>query len=126
MASLRGAPAGVAPVAAGAILLARCTVPFCELVALLMVVQTAMVIPLNIGGWGPREGVAAWAFAAAGLGAAVGVTVTTLYAVLTLVALGPGAGLLLADAVRRRREPKYSGEPRAPDPAPKTLEAISG
>jgi uncharacterized membrane protein YbhN (UPF0104 family) len=73
-----------------------------ELVALLMVVQTAMVIPLSIGGWGLREGAAAWAFAAAGLGAATGVTVTTLYAVLMLAAVAPGAGLLLGDAVRRR------------------------
>ncbi|MGJ3561879.1 hypothetical protein ACR6C2_41015 [Streptomyces sp. INA 01156] len=28
-----------------------------------------MALPLNVGGWGPREGVAAWAFGAAGLGA---------------------------------------------------------
>jgi len=82
---------------------AGCTAPLGELVPLLMVVQTAVVIPLGIGGWGPREGVAAWAFAAAGLGAATGVTITTLYAVLMLVAVAPGAGLLLADAVRRHR-----------------------
>ena len=74
-----------------------------------MVVQTAAVIPLSIGGWGPREGVAAWAFAAAGLGAATGVTVSTLYAVLMLAAVAPGAGLLLRDAVRRRREPGTPG-----------------
>src|SRR5215472_15452290 len=43
------------------------TAPLGELVALLMVVQTAMVIPLSVGGWGLREGAAAWAFAAAGL-----------------------------------------------------------
>src|SRR5262249_2173737 len=49
------------------------TAPLGELLALLMVVQTAMVIPLSIGGWGLREGAAAWAFAAAGLGAATGV-----------------------------------------------------
>ena len=53
------------------------TAPLGELVALLMVVQTAMVIPLSIGGWGLREGAAAWAFGAAGLGAATGVTVAT-------------------------------------------------
>ncbi len=99
---------------------AGCTAPLGELVALLMVVQTAMVIPLSIGGWGPREGAAAWAFAAAGLGAANGVTVTTLYAVLALAAVAPGAGLLLADAVRRRRGPGHSGESRGPDPAPLT------
>ena len=31
---------------------------------LAMLVLLAMVVPLNVGGWGPREGVAAWAFAA--------------------------------------------------------------
>jgi hypothetical protein len=91
------------------------TAPMGELVALLMVVQTATAVPLSIGGWGPREGAAAWAFAAAGLGAATGVTVTTLYAVLMLVAVTPGAGLLLGDAVRRRRGPRHSRESRRPD-----------
>lgn len=71
-----------------------------ELAALLMLVQTAMVVPLGIGGWGLREGVAAWVFGAAGLGAATGVTVAMLYAVLTFVAVAPGAGLLLIDAAR--------------------------
>jgi len=105
---------------------AGCTAPLGELVALLMVVQTAVVIPLGIGGWGPREGVAAWAFAAAGLGAANGVTASTLYAVLMLAAVAPGAGLLLGDAVRRRRGPGHSGESRGPDPAPLTMEAVRG
>jgi Lysylphosphatidylglycerol synthase TM region len=105
---------------------AGCTAPLGELVALLMVVQTAVVIPLSIAGWGPREGAAAWAFAAAGLGAATGVTVTTLYAVLMLTAVAPGAALLLGDAVRRRRDPRYPGGLRRPDPAPETLEAVRG
>src|ERR1700722_12627257 len=87
-----------------------------ELIALLMVIQIAAGIPLNIGGWGPREGAAAWAFAAAGLGAAAGVTVSTLYAVLMLIAVTPGAGLLLRDAVRRRRSRAHPGEWSAPDP----------
>jgi len=100
------------------------TAPLGELVALLMVVQTAMVIPLSIGGWGLREGAAAWAFGAAGLGAATGVTVATLYAVLMLAAVAPGAGLLLRDAVRRRRDPGQPGESRRPDPAPLTMEAV--
>jgi lysylphosphatidylglycerol synthase-like protein len=102
------------------------TAPLGELVALLMVVQTAVVIPLSIGGWGPREGAAAWAFAAAGLGAATGVTIATLYAVLMLAAFVPGAGLLLGDAVRRRRGPGRPGEPVGPDPAPQALEAVRG
>jgi hypothetical protein len=108
---------------------AGCTAPLGELIALLMVVQVAGAIPLTIGGWGPREGVAAWAFAAAGLGAATGVTVATLYAVLMLAAVAPGAGLLLHDAVRggegpdsldgsrRRRSPRI-------EPSPRLLRAI--
>ena len=103
---------------------AGCTAPLGELLALLMVVQTAVVIPLSIGGWGPREGVAAWAFAAAGLGAATGVTVATLYAVLMLAAVTPGAGLLLGDAVRRRRVPGHPAEPSRTDPAPRALEVV--
>jgi len=105
---------------------AGCTAPLGELVALLMVVQTAMVIPLSVGGWGLREGTAAWAFGAAGLGAASGVTVATLYAVLMLAAVTPGAGLLLRDAVRRRRQPGHSRESRPADPAPQALEAVRG
>jgi uncharacterized membrane protein YbhN (UPF0104 family) len=105
---------------------AGCTAPLGELIALLMVVQTAVVIPLSIGGWGLREGVAAWAFSAAGLGAATGVTVATLYAVLMLAAVAPGAGLLVGDAVRRRRGPGHSGEPSRPDPAPRALEVVHG
>jgi len=106
---------------------AGCTAPLGELVALLMVVQTAVVIPLSIGGWGLREGAAAWAFAAAGLGAANGVTVATLYAVLMLIAVAPGAGLLLGDAIRRRRRgPGHSGDSSGPDPAPRTMEALRG
>jgi uncharacterized membrane protein YbhN (UPF0104 family) len=98
------------------------TAPLGELLALLLVVQTAVVIPLSIGGWGLREGAAAWAFAAAGLGAATGVTIATLYAVLMLAAVAPGAGLLLRDAVRRRRDQGQPGESRRPDPAPRALE----
>ena len=105
---------------------AGCTAPLGELIALLMVVQIAAGIPLSVGGWGPREGAAAWAFAAAGLGAANGVTAATLYAVLMLAAVAPGAGLLLGDAVRRRRGPRHSGESRRPDLAPQTLEAVRG
>jgi hypothetical protein len=75
---------------------------------------------LSIGGWGPREGAAAWAFAAAGLGAANGVTVSTLYALLMLAAVTPGVGLLLKDAVRRRRGREHLGESSGPDPAPPT------
>jgi uncharacterized membrane protein YbhN (UPF0104 family) len=102
------------------------TAPLGELVALLLVVQSAMMIPLSVGGWGQREGAAAWAFGAAGLGAATGVTVATLYAVLMLAAVAPGAGLLLSDAVHHRRDREHPGESRRPDPAPLTMEAVRG
>jgi GTP cyclohydrolase II len=102
---------------------AGCTAPLGELVALLMVIQTVVVIPLSIGGWGLREGAAAWAFAAAGLGAANGIMAATLYAVIMLAAVAPGAGLLLGDAVRRRRGPGHSAESRDPDPV-RTREAV--
>ena len=56
---------------------------------------------MNIGGWGPREGVAAWAFAAAGLGADQGVATAVVYGVMALVASLPGAAVLVADWLRR-------------------------
>ena len=99
------------------------TAPLGELTALLLVIQTATVIPLSIGGWGLREGAAAWAFAAAGLTAATGITATILYAVIMLPAVAPGAGLLLIDAIRRRRDPGQPGKPIRSDPAPRTMEA---
>jgi hypothetical protein len=96
-----------------------------ELLALLMVIQTQWR-SLSIGGWGLREGAAAWAFASAGLGVAMGVMVTTLYAVLARVAFAPGAGLLLCDPVRRRRDrgTRRPGESRRPDQAPRILQAV--
>jgi len=99
---------------------AGCTAPLGELVALLLVVQTAGSIPLTIGGWGPREGAAAWAFGAAGLGTGTGITVTTLYAVLMLAAVAPGAGLLLTDIVRRGGGRDQPDESRQPEPTRRT------
>ena len=55
----------------------------------------------NIGGWGPREGVTAWAFAAAGLGASLGVATAVVYGVMVLFASLPGAAVLVADSVHR-------------------------
>ncbi|MCW2978477.1 MAG: flippase-like protein [Solirubrobacterales bacterium] len=46
------------------------TAPVTRLLPLAFLSITAMVLP-NIGGWGPREGLTAWAFSAAGLGAAL-------------------------------------------------------
>nr|WP_241965459.1 lysylphosphatidylglycerol synthase transmembrane domain-containing protein [Streptomyces sp. MH60] len=63
----------------------------------------AMGLPLNVGGWGPREGVTAWAFGAAGLGAGTGLGTAVVYGVLSLVASLPGAVVLVA----RRRTARY-------------------
>ena len=71
------------------------------LLPLAVLVLLGMAVPLNVGGWGPREGVAAWAFGAAGLGMSQGVTVATVYGVMSFVATLPGAAVLVADVLRR-------------------------
>lgn len=71
--------------------------PVTALLPLALLVLLAMAVPANVAGWGPREGAAAWAFAAAGLGADVGVAVAVVYGVMALVATLPGAGVLLAE-----------------------------
>jgi uncharacterized membrane protein YbhN (UPF0104 family) len=81
------------------------TAPVTELVPLVLLALLAMGVPVNVGGWGPREGVAALVFGAAGLGAALGLTTAVVYGVLALVASLPGAGVLLVRArAPRRRE----------------------
>jgi glycosyltransferase 2 family protein len=66
-----------------------------RLLPLALLVLLAMALPLNVAGWGPREGVAAWAFAAAGPGAGLGVTTAVVYAVMVTVAALPGLVILL-------------------------------
>lgn len=78
------------------------TAPLLGLAPLALIVLVAMGLPLNVAGWGPREGAAAWAFGAAGLGAASGVGTAVVYGVMVLVASLPGAVLLL---VARRTVP---------------------
>jgi uncharacterized membrane protein YbhN (UPF0104 family) len=77
------------------------TAPPARLLPLALLILLAMAVPANIGGWGPREGVAAWAFGAAGLGAAQGLATAVGYGVLVLVANLPGAIVLLAGWPRR-------------------------
>ncbi|HET6208771.1 MAG TPA: lysylphosphatidylglycerol synthase transmembrane domain-containing protein, partial [Jatrophihabitans sp.] len=62
-----------------------------RLLPLALLVLLAMALPLNVAGWGPREGAAAWLFGAAGLGADRGLATATVYGVLVLVASLPGA-----------------------------------
>ncbi len=75
-----------------------------RLLPLVVLILLAMAIPANFGGWGPREGVAAWSFAAAGFDARVGVAVATVYGVLVTVAVLPGAGVLAWEWLRRRQQ----------------------
>ena len=74
--------------------------PPLRLVALALVVLLGASIPVNVGGWGPREGVAAWAFAMAGLGSAAGVAASTAFGVLVMIAVLPGAVVALVAAIR--------------------------
>jgi uncharacterized membrane protein YbhN (UPF0104 family) len=69
--------------------------PVTDLVPLAVLALLVMGLPVNVGGWGPREAATALAFGAVGLGAAQGLTVAVVYGVLTLVASLPGAGVLL-------------------------------
>lgn len=69
-----------------------------RLLPLALIVLLASAVPTNIAGWGPREGIAAWAFSSAGLGAEQGVTVAVVYGVMALFATLPGAGLLWTPA----------------------------
>ena len=78
------------------------TAPASELLPLALLVSQAAALP-NVGGWGPREGVTAWAFAAAGLGASLGVATAVVYGVMVFVSTLPGAVVLLAAWLSRTR-----------------------
>lgn len=93
------------------------TAPVAALVPVLLVALLAMMVPLSVGGFGPRELVAAAGFGAAGFGAAPGVTAAVAYGVLGLVSCLPGAVVLALTSVRRTA----SRAPRAaPVPSPRT------
>jgi uncharacterized membrane protein YbhN (UPF0104 family) len=61
-------------------------------------------LPINIGGWGPRESVSVLAFQVAGLGAGQGLTVAVLYGVLTFAGSLPGAVVLVVRTFQRREQ----------------------
>ena len=87
------------------------------LLPLAVLALLAMGLPLNVGGWGPREGVTAWAFGAAGLGAGRGLAVAVVYGVLSLVASLPGLIVLVARwYAGLRAGPRATAQ--APEPAP--------
>jgi uncharacterized membrane protein YbhN (UPF0104 family) len=92
------------------------TAPPSRLLPLALLVMLAMVLP-SIGGWGPREGVTAWVFGAAGLGAERGVETAVVYGVMVLVASLPGAAVLVVAWFRRTRAPWRPQRPLPDRPA---------
>ncbi|MGH2939385.1 MAG: lysylphosphatidylglycerol synthase domain-containing protein [Solirubrobacterales bacterium] len=95
-------------IAAGA---AGTTAPLSRMLPIALLAMMAMTLP-NVAGWGPREGVTAWAFAAAGLGAGQGVTTSVVYGVMAIVAALPGAAVLLVVWLRSTRYPARKGSKR--------------
>lgn len=95
-----------------------------QLLPIVVVALLAMGLPINVGGWGPREGATAVMFAAAGLGAAQGLTAAVAYGLLGLVASLPGALLLARPGLWRER--RGHGEPGGRDPVDTADEVIGG
>jgi hypothetical protein len=86
------------------------TAQLSRLLPLALLAMLGMALP-SIAGWGPREGVTAWVFAAAGLGASRGAATAVAYGVMVLAAALPGAVVLVAEWIPRR----------TPAPRPETL-----
>jgi uncharacterized membrane protein YbhN (UPF0104 family) len=91
------------------------TAPASRMLPIVLIVMAATVLP-SVAGWGPREGVAAWVFGAAGLGAQQGVATAVVYGVIVLVASLPGAAVLLLASFRPTR-PAARKEPPLRDRA---------
>jgi len=89
---------------------------FDRMLPLALLAMLLMVLP-SIGGWGTREGAAAWVFAAAGLGAQRGVATAVTYSVMMFVATLPGAAVLVVAWSRRVRPPEPIEPPLARAPA---------
>lgn len=73
-----------------------------ELIGLAVIALAAASLPINVGGWGPRDAVSASAFAVIGLGAGAGLAASTAFGVLTILAVLPGAAVLIVDRVAPR------------------------
>ncbi len=84
------------------------TAPLSTMLPLALLAMLAMVLP-SIAGWGPREGAAAWVFGAAGLGSDRGAVTAVVYGVMVLVASLPGALVLVAGWLPRRRSAPVRG-----------------
>jgi glycosyltransferase 2 family protein len=86
------------------------TATVAQMLPIAVLAMMGMVLP-SVAGWGPREGVTAWAFAAAGLGAQRGVTTAVVYGVMVFVACLPGAIVLVVAWFRRIRLPERGRRP---------------
>jgi hypothetical protein len=95
------------------------TASIARLAPLMLLALLAMLLPLNIGGWGPREGVTAWAFGVAGLSPSLGLTIAVVYGVLAFAASLPGAAVLLVRWLRPATPPH---EPATPPHEPAAVE----
>ncbi|MGX7827941.1 lysylphosphatidylglycerol synthase transmembrane domain-containing protein [Actinokineospora sp. 24-640] len=71
--------------------------PVLDLVPLVLTALLVMSVPVNVGGWGPREAFLAMAFGSVGLGAERGLSTAVAYGVLAMAASLPGALVLAAD-----------------------------
>lgn len=99
------------------------TAPIAQLVPLIVLTLLVMGLPVNIGGYGPREAFAAVAFGAVGLGAAQGVTASVVYGVLALVAALPGAVVLF---LRRSAEQREVRRERLDERGERALPLVGG
>ncbi|MGH8866522.1 MAG: lysylphosphatidylglycerol synthase domain-containing protein [Actinomycetes bacterium] len=88
-------------------------VPAAGVLPLALVVLLVAAVPVNLAGWGPREGAAAWVFGVAGLGASHGVTASVVYGVMVLAAALPGALVLVVLAGRRASQESTTARPVA-------------
>jgi uncharacterized membrane protein YbhN (UPF0104 family) len=70
-----------------------------DVIGLAALTLAGMSVPLSVGGWGPREGAAAFGFVLFGYSAEQGVAVAVAYGLLALVSVLPGAGYLLVRSV---------------------------
>ncbi len=91
------------------------TAPLTRMIPIALLVMMAMVLP-SAAGWGPREGITAWAFGAAGLGAHRGVSAAVVYGVMVLVASLPGAVVLVMAWFRSNRSPEPRRQPLREEP----------
>jgi hypothetical protein len=93
--------------------IAGSTAAVAQLLPIAILALLVMGLPVNVGGWGPREGFSTFAFGAAGLGATTGLTTAVVYGVLSLAACAPGVLVLLFRRVRigqESRTARYSAK----------------